>query len=326
MKKKYKCFALFSGGLDSIIAVLHMKKLEYEVIPVFFNTPFFGPEKALKAASQAGIELRVIDITREHIDMLRNPRYGFGKNLNPCIDCHGLMFRKAGEMLVREGVDFLISGEVLGQRPMSQRFDALNSVGKLSQVKDLLVRPLSQKLLADTLPLREGWVDKQQMLDIQGRGRHRQIALAKDFGITEYQNPGGGCLLTDKGFSQRLKDLMDHNTYDLRQIELIKTGRHFRLAPDCKLIVGKNDRDNEMIGQLAGDDLLLQTKNYPGPLGLLLTSGNIEEHLQTAASVVLRYNNKAPQTEVVCYGKNFNLNQQIEVEKMEAAAVEKLMI
>lgn len=326
MKKKYKCFALFSGGLDSILAVMHMQKLGYQVIPIFFKTPFFGAERAEQAATGAGLDLRVIDITSEHLEMLKNPRYGFGKNLNPCIDCHGLMFRKAGEMMAAEAVDFLISGEVLGQRPMSQRHDALNSVAKLSKVKDLLVRPLSQKLLADTLPLREGWVNKAEMLDIQGRGRYRQIALAKEYGITEYQNPGGGCLLTDAGFSRRLKDLLEHDIFSERQIELIKTGRHFRLAPGAKLIVGKNDNDNNKISALAAEDVVIQTAGFPGPLGLLLTTEATEELLQQAASIVLRYSNKAPQECLVNYGINFNLTKQIETTKMEAGTVEKLMI
>jgi len=158
MKKKYRCFALFSGGLDSMLAVLHMHKLGYEVIPIFFETPFFNSKNAKKVAESIGFELMVHDLTELHLEMLKNPRYGFGKNMNPCIDCHGLMFKEAGRLMKEYNVDFLISGEVMGQRPMSQRKDAMNAVGKLSEVKDLLVRPLSQKLLTDTLPIREEWV------------------------------------------------------------------------------------------------------------------------------------------------------------------------
>lgn len=169
MKKKYRCFALFSGGLDSMLSVLHMKKLGFDVLPIFFKTPFFGSENAQKAAEEIGYHLIIHDITDNHINMLLNPRYGYGKHLNPCIDCHGLMFREAAELMSQYKVDFLISGEVLGQRPMSQRKDALNSVGKLSNVKDKIIRPLSQKLLADTFPIREEWVDKEKMLYIQER-------------------------------------------------------------------------------------------------------------------------------------------------------------
>jgi len=327
MKKNMKCFALFSGGLDSILSVLHMRKLGYEVIPIFFKTPFFTPEKALKTAEKAGLELRVVDITSDHLEMMKNPRYGFGKHMNPCIDCHGLMFRKAGEMMTSEGVDFLISGEVLGQRPMSQRHDALNSVGKLSQVKDLLVRPLSQKLLADTLPVREGWVNKDEMLDFQGRGRHRQIKLVKEMGFTEFQNPGGGCLLTDQGFSRRLKDLMEHDIFDERNIELIRSGRHFRLNEVTKLIVGKNNLDNEKISKLAAEDLVLQTVNHPGPLGLLTGKRPFtDETISKAASIILRYSNKSDKEDLITYGQNFELNDQIRVTKMEESAVSALMI
>jgi len=327
MKKIYRCFALFSGGLDSILAILHMKKLQYDVIPIFFKTPFFGPEKALEAAEKANFKLRIVDITKEHLEMIKNPRYGFGKNMNPCIDCHGLMFRKAGEMMMSEEVDFLISGEVLGQRPMSQRFDALNSVGKLSQVKDLLVRPLCQKLLADTLPIREGWVKKEEMLDIQGRGRHRQIQMAKDLGISSYQTPGGGCLLTDQGFSRRLRDLMEHDNFTENNINLLRFGRHFRLNDTTKFIVGKNDKDNDMIGKFAEQELVFQTVKYPGPLGILISTKEVDKkEIEQAASILLRYNNKAAEKDIVEYGLNFKLNDEIVVEKMSNNEVVKLMI
>jgi tRNA-uridine 2-sulfurtransferase len=327
MKNKYKCFSLFSGGLDSILAVLHMRKLGYEVIPVFFQTPFFSAENALKAAENADIQIRVIDITTDYIKMLENPAYGFGKNMNPCIDCHGLMFRKAGEMMEAEQVDFLISGEVLGQRPMSQRYDALNSVGKLSNVKDLLIRPLSQKLLVDTLPVREGWVKKEEMLDIQGRGRQRQIKMAKEFGISHYQNPGGGCLLTDQGFSRRLKDLIRYKMFTVNNIRLLKLGRHFRLNPNCKFIVGKNNNDNEKINQLAAEGVIFQTVNQPGPLGLMISLAEIDAYeIEQAASILLRYSNKASTEDVVSFGNGTESDEQIKITKMEERSVVKLMI
>jgi len=327
MKKRYKCFSLFSGGLDSMLTVLYMKKLGYEVIPVFFQTPFFSAEKALIAAENANIQIRVIDITADYIKMLQKPAYGFGKNMNPCIDCHGLMFRKAGEMMEAESVDFLISGEVLEQRPMSQRYDALNSVGKLSKVKDLLVRPLSQKLLADTLPIREGWVKKEEMLDIQGRGRQRQIKMAKEFGINHYQNPGGGCLLTDQSFSRRLKDLITYKMLSVNNIKLLKLGRHFRLNSNCKFIVGKNNSDNEKINQLADEGMIFQTVNQPGPLGLMLNSGEISNfEIEQAASILLRYSNKAAPEDVVSYGNGSESDKQTKITKMEERSVVKLMI
>lgn len=327
VKKKYRCFALFSGGLDSMLAVLHMHKLGYEVQPIFFETPFFSAEKAAEAAAEIGFKLQVVDITEQHLQMLKNPRYGFGKNMNPCIDCHGLMFKMAGRLMQEQNVDFLISGEVLGQRPMSQRQDALNAVGKLSEVKDLLIRPLSQKLLSDTKPLREGWVNKQEMLDIQGRGRHRQLALAASFGISSFQNPGGGCLLTDVGYSRKLKDLMQHDMLEVKYLKFLKTGRHFRLNDAVKMIVGRNDNENEILGKTITDELIFQTADFPGPLGIVQSQRNLTGiEIEMAASLLLRYNSKVKERAKVIFGANHELEKQIEVTKMPAEKVEKFLI
>jgi tRNA U34 2-thiouridine synthase MnmA/TrmU len=327
MKKKYRCFALFSGGLDSMLSVLHMRELGYEVLPIFFKSLFFGSENASKAAEQIGFELIVHDISQKHLEMLKNPRYGFGKNMNPCIDCHGLMFREAAQLMEQYKIDFIISGEVLGQRPMSQRHDTLNAVGKLSKVKDLLVRPLSQKLLTDTLPICEGWVKKEDMLNIQGRGRYRQMEMAKKYGITFYQNPGGGCLLTDAGFSRRLRDLMDHDMMEMKFIEFLKFGRHFRISDNLKIIVGRNEKDNDALINLAVDEIVLQAKDFPGPSGILNSMIQpAEEEIKVAASLLLRYCNKAPETSIVIYGKKYQLQSVVEVKKMSAFKVEKYLI
>lgn len=325
--KKYKCFALFSGGLDSMLAVLHMHKLGYEVIPIFFETPFFRAEKAQKAAREIGFELMVHDLTTEHLKMLKNPRYGFGKNMNPCIDCHGLMFKEAGRLMEKHGVDFLISGEVLGQRPMSQRKDALNAVGKLSEVKDLLVRPLSQKLLTDTKPIREGWVNKADMLDIQGRGRHRQLQMAEEFKINFYQNPGGGCLLTDIGYSRKLRDLMHHEMMTENFIKFLQIGRHFRLNEHTKMIVGRNNDDNAKLGNLTTDEIVFHAVGIPGPLGVVQSRQALEQkEIETAAALLLRYCSKAADIAEVEYGLNFKLNNKIKVHKLEEKKVRNMQI
>ena len=310
-----------------MLAVLHMSELGYEVVPIFFKSLFFGPENAKKAAEQIGFELIVHDISQKHLEMLKNPRYGFGKNMNPCIDCHGLMFREAAQLMEQYKIDLIISGEVLGQRPMSQRHDALNAVGKLSQIKDLLIRPLSQKLLTDTLPIREGWVKKEDMLNIQGRGRYLQIEMAEKYGITFYQNPGGGCLLTDAGYSRRLRDLMENDMMEMKFIEFLKIGRHFRISDNIKIIVGRNEKDNDALTSLAVDEIVLQAKDFPGPLGILNSMNQpIEEEIKIAASLLLRYCNKAPETSIVVYGKKFQLQNQIETEKMDPREVEKIII
>lgn len=289
-RDKFHAAALFSGGLDSMLSVKVMIDLGFRVTPIFFKTPFFGPRKAEKAAEELGLKLLVHDITESHLEVVKNPRYGYGKYMNPCIDCHALMFQKAGELMEEHGFDFLISGEVLGQRPMSQRRDALNAVSKLSSVKDLIVRPLSQKLLDDTKPIREGWVDKEELLDIQGRGRHRQLELAEKYGFQYYSTPGGGCLLTDKSFSMRLRDLMVHNMMALDSIELLKVGRHFRINEDVKIIIGKNKFDNKRLAELAKEKTMLYTKDKPGPLGVLDSKREpAESELHLAASILARY-------------------------------------
>ncbi len=323
-KREHRCFALFSGGLDSMLAVAFMQRLGYDVIPIFFKTPFFGPTKALKAAKSVNAKLMIVDVTDDYLEMIKKPRYGFGKNMNPCIDCHGLMFRRASLLMKEYNVDFLISGEVLGQRPMSQRKDAMNSVAKLSEVKDLLVRPLCQKLIRDTLPVREGWVKKDEMLDIQGRARYRQIAMAEEYGIKEFESPGGGCLLTDMSFSKRLSDLMKYDLLDRNSLEFIKVGRHFRINENLKIIVGRNNNDNEQMGKLVENEIVLKTPDKPGPLGVLAFSSQPSvEEIRLAASLLLRYNNKVDDEAEVHYGKNFELENTIVASKMEPNEVKK---
>jgi len=210
---------------------------------------------------------------------------------------------------------------------MSQRKDAMNAVGKLSEVKDLLVRPLSQKLLTDTLPIREEWVIKDEMLDIQGRGRHRQLEMVKEYGIENYQTPGGGCSLTDIGYSRKLKDLMQHNMLEIKYLNFLKVGRHFRLNDEVKMIVGRNNDDNEALGKFASDEIVFQTSDYPGPLGIVQSNRELsKEEIELAASLVLRYNSKVKETGKVNYGLNFKLENQIETDKMKPNEVEKLLI
>lgn len=325
--REHAALALFSGGLDSLLSVKYMQRLGYRVVPIFFRTPFFGPDKALQAARANGIEIEVIDITPEHIAMLKAPRYGFGRAANPCIDCHGLMFRKAVELLPHYDAHFLISGEVLGQRPMSQRMDAMNAVGKLSGAKELLVRPLSQRLMPDTKPILEGWVDKAEMLDIQGRSRRRQEELAAELNVSEYHNPGGGCLLTEKGFGLRVHDLLRHEMLDARQAEFLRYGRHFRLDDTCKLVVGKTSADNQSLSELVDQELVLKAEQGPGPIGVLLCSGEpCEETLVLAASIVLRYTSKAPQQSAVLTGLNYHLDRRVETSKIDDAALEPYLI
>jgi tRNA U34 2-thiouridine synthase MnmA/TrmU len=239
---------------------------------VSFETPFFAASKARKASRITGIPLTVKSIFTNYIVMLRNPPAGYGKRMNPCLDCHTLMFRLAGEIMREKGFDFLFSGEVLGQRPMSQTKSSLRYVEKHSGMGGYILRPLSARLLPETIPEQQGLVNRERLLDIHGRGRKEQIALAKKFGITDYPAPAGGCLLTDKGFSARLKDLFDHGgDCTEAEFELLKFGRHFRLNRQAKLIVGRTEEDNENILRRHNPqkDVVLDVRDYPSPVGLL---------------------------------------------------------
>jgi tRNA U34 2-thiouridine synthase MnmA/TrmU len=302
-----------------------MRRLGYTVHPVFFSAPYITPERAERSARDNGIDLIVRDISAAHLAMLKDPRHGYGKNINPCIDCHGLMFAEAAKLMPEFGADFLISGEVLGQRPMSQRRNALQAVDKLSGHADLIVRPLSQILLPDTKPIREGWVDKEALLAIHGRGRSQQMALAAELGLS-YPAPGGGCLLTDRNFSLRLKELMARGQDNEAQIRLLRWGRHFRLSDEVKLIVGRTETDNNGLEQEGFPGTYLLIRDVEGPLGLLTTLFPTPEQVALAASIVLAYSAKALSPGFVKYGVDRNLSREICVEKCPEQVFRPLLI
>ena len=285
-----KALSLFSGGLDSILSVKVIEEQGVDIIGIFFETYFFSSEKAAQSAHHIGLPLHVIDITDRFLPILLSPQHGYGKGLNPCIDCHKLMFKIAGEMLEEEGADFIISGEVLGQRPMSQNLRSLSLISHDSGLKDLILRPLSAKRLPETLPEKKGWVMREKLLGFSGRSRKPQIALAKQFGIKEYQAPAGGCLLTEVVFSRRLKDLLSRDPKFLRRdIQLCKWGRHFRINERVKIVVGRDQKENGMITSLIeAGDTLLTVESFPGPT--VLATGELSfEEIQLAASITVSY-------------------------------------
>ena len=294
-KRMVRGLGLCSGGLDSMLAGLVLRGQGIEVEWVAFETPFFSSAKARKASRLTGIPLTVRPIFDEYMTMLRNPPAGYGKCMNPCMDCHTLMFRLAGELMREKGFDFLFSGEVLGQRPMSQTKPSLRYVEKHSGLGGYIIRPLSARLLPETFPEQQGLVNRERLLEINGRGRRDQIALAKQFGISDYPAPAGGCLLTDKGFSRRLKDLFDHGAAATEnELHLLKFGRHFRLTPQAKLIVGRTETDNESIlrHQDSARDVVIDVRDYPSPIGIL-PGGADERTVFLAASICVGYS-RAP--------------------------------
>ncbi len=285
-----KALAVFSGGLDSMLAAAIVRAQGIEVVGVNFETPFFSSARARRSADLLQLPLKVVDLTEAHLQVVKDPRHGHGANMNPCIDCHTLMISETGKMLDREGASFIITGEVLGQRPMSQNKGALALVARESGFGPLVLRPLSARLLPPTDPEREGWVRREDLLDFSGRSRKPQMEMARKLGIHEYPAPAGGCLLTDVIFSRRLKDLIAHSPLpEIREIELLKVGRHFRVGSHAKLVVGRNHRENDKIRLLAQvEDLLLRTESVPGPTALVV--GEISpEAEEMCASVTAAY-------------------------------------
>ncbi|MEJ2040759.1 MAG: tRNA 4-thiouridine(8) synthase ThiI [Desulfosarcinaceae bacterium] len=274
-----RALGLCSGGLDSILSGLVLQNQGLHVEWISFTTPFFTADKARAAAKQTGIELHVRDITADYLEMLKNPKAGFGKNMNPCMDCHALMFNKAGQHMQANGFNFLFSGEVLGQRPMSQNSNSLRYVAKHSGYADYILRPLSAKRLPPTPMEENGLVERNQLLDFSGRSRKPQMALAAALGVKDYPSPAGGCLLTDPGFAKRLKDMFDHGDgIHNDALHLLKYGRHMRLGGTTKIIVGRTKQDNENISRHihSETDTLLKVEGYPGPVVIIPGGGTKE--------------------------------------------------
>ena len=294
-----KALGLISGGLDSSLAAMALMRQGIEVTGISFVTPFFNADKAKQAAKAIGHPLIIENISDIHLQMVKTPKYGYGRNMNPCIDCHALMFQLAGERMLRDGFDFLFSGEVLGQRPMSQNANALKSVANLSGFSDRVLRPLSAKLLPITPIEESGLVVREQLLDLQGRSRKPQQALAKEWGLHDYPGSGGGCLLTEEGFSNQLRDLFDHHPEAaVTDVELLKIGRQFRLSATAKLILGRHRTDNEaLLQQTNPGQIKLRCQNFSGPLGVFCGDG-VDKELDTAAAIVASYGKGKNEAEV----------------------------
>lgn len=330
-----KAVALFSGGLDSQLAVRLIQEQNIEVIGIYFSSPFFNkPSRVDEAAENLGIQLHTIHFSNEYLGILKNPRYGFGKNLNPCIDCHGLMLKLAGKYMEKIGADFIITGEVLKQRPKSQRLDGIRAVEKLSGYPGLILRPLSAKLLPPTYPEIKGLVNRDLLLDISGRSRKPQMQLAEKYGLQDYPAPGGGCMLTIPSFVERLRHFMEyHPEAELKEFEILKTGRHFFGPDSFHLIVGRKEIENQILEQKAKpDDLLFKVTNHPGPLSLLVNPNYLkcldlqEEPIRLAAGITARYSDaKTLPLVQVKYWKPEQEPYYIEVSPIDPVQIESLI-
>jgi tRNA-specific 2-thiouridylase len=332
-----KAIAMISGGLDSTLALALVKQQGIEVKAVNFYTGFCITEtqrrkggrpdgtvpqnEALRAAADLEVDIEYVDISEVgYLDLIVNPRYGYGSNANPCIDCRIFMMTKAREIMEREGAAFVFTGEVLGQRPKSQKRDALRAIEKASGLQGRLVRPLSAKLLEPTIPEREGILDRSRLLDIHGRSRQRQIRLARELGIVEWPQPAGGCCyLTDESFSRRFFDILDarelageERRIRKEDIVLLSTGRHFRLSKAAKLVVGRSEGENAILDAYGEGRARLMARDLNGPVALVEGTPTWEER-QLAARIVARY------------GKGRTL-PRVEVEWSEDGVVEILSV
>jgi len=294
-----KAIALFSGGLDSVLAMKLVIDQGIDVVALNINMGFSSKTQKLQhmqnMCEQVGAELKTVDIQDEFLkDVLFSPKHGYGKHFNPCIDCHAKMFEVAKRIMDKEGASFLISGEVIGQRPMSQNKDALQKVLNQSNCEGLLLRPLSAKMLEPTIAELQGWVDREKLEGIVGRNRERQLEMAQEMGLEDFESPGGGCLLTDANFAKKMKEFIKYDKFEVKDIPVVKHGRHFRLANGAKLIIGRNQEENEYLQDIKNDKYYhIKTVNLSGPHAMLEKKATSEE-LKTALMGILTYCKTSP--------------------------------
>ncbi len=291
---KSKAIGLFSGGLDSILATRIILDMGFEVIALNLKTPFCCCDTDEKCYSESitrefSIPLKRIQGGEDYLEVVKNPKHGYGKNMNPCIDCRIFLFKKAKQLMEEVNAEFIFTGEVLGERPMSQRLQAMKLIERESDLKGKVLRPLCAKLLEPTLVEKKGVVDRQRLLSIQGRSRKPQMALARSYRIEDYPCPAGGCLLTDKAFARKLRDSLDHGEDSLRDMLLLKIGRHFRLPTKAKVIAGRNQKENEALLSAAHPlELKFTVQEYKSTYALLLGEPSPENQTH-AARICARY-------------------------------------
>ena len=328
-----KAVALLSGGLDSSLAIRIIQQQGIEVLALHFLIPFSKHNKhtvyesaAKKITDHLGVKLRIEYLEDEFLEIVENPPHGHGKNLNPCVDCKILMLKKAKKIMEEVGASFIITGEVLGQRPMSQNKQALATIERESGLKGLLIRPLCGKLLPVTLPEEKGWIKREGLKDFSGRGRTLQIKLAEELGIKEYPWPAGGCLLTDPHFCKRFKELIEHEGYGLENIELLKVGRHFRITSEFKLVVGRNEAENNRLFELVQDkDLYLEPAEAPGPSGLGRGIFNGKDMLK-AAQIIASYTSLNDKVCIAAKVDGCKVQNNICVSGLDREEVRKFMV
>jgi tRNA-uridine 2-sulfurtransferase len=313
-----RALAMISGGLDSILAAKLIKEQGIEVIGICFKSYFFDEENAKRMTKQIGIQLEVVDFSKEHFEMVRDPEHGWGKNMNPCIDCHSMMMRYSGELLEKFNADFIITGEVLNQRPMSQNRSALDVVKRQSGFSDKILRPLCAKNLKETQMEIDGLVDREKLLDIAGRNRKPQMALAEKWGIKDYPSPAGGCKLTEPNYSTRLKEILDRKEdVTEKDIHLLKYGRHFVSENNTKIIVSRTGEEGEQIKELLNNkDMMFITCKFNGAMVIIPEGENpTDDDLIFACRLAVRYSKgrdeKLVQVKFGQFSTEFNMTKDV---------------
>lgn len=335
MAGNVKALAMFSGGLDSVLAAKLIIDQGVEVEGIHFSNVFSqfygehdesGGTGVERLAQVLGITLHKDNISEELAELVKHPKHGYGSGMNPCIDCRILSTRRAGVVMERIGAKFVITGEVLGQRPMSQHRKALELIARESGLPGLIVRPLSAQLLEPTVPEKEGMVDRDRLLALRGRSRRTQLSLAEEFGITGYQTPAGGCLLTEAAFSTRLHDLFEHDPKaGLVEMSILRYGRHIRISPTVKIIVGRDEADNHALERYRAGRAVLEATDYPGPV-TLAPAGLPDEMKTLAAAITARYGQGRDQPVVQVNCSESGLSETIKTEPVPLAQIKPLII
>jgi len=319
---------LLSGGLDSILAIELIQNQGIDVVVINFTSPFWNSDKNMNWIKEITKKLKVnlinVELKENYLKIIRKPKYGYGKNMNPCIDCKILMLKKAKKIAKKMGVSFIFTGEVLGERPKSQNKKALEIIEKEAGLKGKILRPLSAKLLPETEAEKNGWVNREKLLDIIGRKREKQMKLAKKLGLEKYPNPSGGCLLTYKEFANKVKDLFKHKKkVSIKDINLLKLGRHFRFGKN-KIIVGRNENENKQLLKMKlPEDYFFEVVGYGSPISIL-QGPKTKEAIKKTASITTRYSDAKDKVKVKYYKKK--IEKSLVVRPLSSKEIEKLRI
>ncbi|MCS7097341.1 MAG: 7-cyano-7-deazaguanine synthase [Candidatus Methanomethylicia archaeon] len=329
MELKPKALVLLSGGLDSILATKIVLDQGIEVEAVHFVTPFYNCDynSIIKFSEELGIKIHIINLGQEFLDIVMNPKHGYGSQMNPCIDCRILMFKKAWDLANKINANFLVTGEVLNERPFSQRFEIMMLIERETGLEGKILRPLSAKLLPPTESEKKGWINREKLFAIKGRRRIPQIKLAEKLGIKDYPSPSGGCLLVDPSFTRRLRDHLKHEgKITLKDAFLLTIGRHFRVN-SVKIVVGRNKEENEELLSIARDYKIqyLMVKDYKGPITLII--GKIfPEIIEIAAAITVRYSDAPKNTPVNVIYKSLDEEMEIVTVAMKDEDIKRFMI